>query len=137
MRRLTFLTGTAALLASATLLLAGCGVGSGSPESKISETTDTYLRSLASGDTTKACAQLTAGAKSKLGASCTAAMNEIAMRVGRDKLGEAADQGSSISVDGSSGSATLKGLKSVHIGLVDSGSSWLIESGYTLAGGSR
>ena len=130
------LIGAIALLTVAALTLPGCGVGSGGPESKISETTDTYLRSLASGDTTKACAQLTAGAKSKLGTSCAAAMKEIAGRVGRDRLTEAADAGSSISVDGSNGSATLLGLNDARVGLVDSGSSWLIQSGYALDGGS-
>lgn len=132
MRRYSFLIGTTALLTLAALMPAGCGVGSGGPESKISETTDTYLRSLSSGDTTKACAQLTAEAKSKLDASCTAAMTTIATRVGQDKLNEAADKGASISVDGSNGSATLKGLNDARIGLVDSGSNWLIESGYAL-----
>jgi hypothetical protein len=127
---------TNALLIVAAVMLAGCGVGSGGPESKISETTDTYLRSLASGDATKACAQLTAKARSKLGTSCAAAMKRIATRVGGDRLTEAADKGSSISIDGSSGSATLKGLNDARIGLVDSGSSWLIESGYALDGGS-
>ena len=131
MQRSSFL-GTTTLLALAALMLAGCGVGSGGPESKISETTDTYLRSLASGDTTKACAQLTAEAKSKLDASCTAAMKTIATRVGQDKLDEAADKGASISVDGSTGSATITGLNDARIGLVDSGSKWLIESGYGL-----
>jgi hypothetical protein len=134
MQRATFLIATTAIFALAALVLAGCGVGSGGPESKISETTDTYLRSLASGDTTKACAQLTAQAKRKLGISCTAAMKTIATRIGPDKLNEAADEGSSISVDGSNGSATLKGLDDARIGLIDSGSSWLIESGYTLDG---
>jgi hypothetical protein len=136
MTRSFSLIGTNALLIGAALIIAGCGVGSGGPESKISETTDTYLRSLASGDTTKACAQLTAEARSKLGTSCAAAMKTIATRVGGDRLNEAADKGSSISVDGSSGSATLKGLNDARIGLVDSGSSWLIESGYALDGGS-
>jgi hypothetical protein len=136
MQRSLSLIGTTALLTVAALMLAGCGIGSGGPESKISETTDTYLRSLSSGDTTKACAQLTAKAKSMLGASCTAAMKEIATRIGPDRLNEAADEGSSISVDGSNGSATLKGLNDARIGLVDSGSSWLIESGYALDGGS-
>lgn len=135
MRRSTFLIGTTALLAFAALMLAGCGVGS-RPESKISETTDTYLRSLSSGDPTKACAQLTTKAKSKLGTSCAAAMKEITARVGRDRLAEAADEGASISVDGSKGSATLEGLHNARIGLVDSGSGWLIESGYALDGGS-
>jgi hypothetical protein len=132
MRRPSFLIGTTVLLAFAALMLAGCGVGSGGPESKISEATDTYLRALSSGDTTKACAQLTAEAKSMLGASCTAAMKTIAARVGQDKLDEAADKGASISVDGSTGSATLTGLNDARIGLVDSGSNWLIETGYAL-----
>jgi hypothetical protein len=136
MRRTALLIATTALLALAAPMLAGCGVGSGGPESKISETTDSYLRFLASGDTTKACAQLTVETKSTLGASCTAAMETIARRIGRDKLTEAADQGLSISVDGSNGTATLKGLNDARIGLVDSGSSWLIESGYALDGGS-
>jgi hypothetical protein len=136
MERSPSLIGTTALLIVAALMLAGCGVGSGGPESKISETTDTYLRSLASGDATKACAQLTAAARSKLGTSCAAAMKTIATRVGGDSLDEAADEGSFISVDGSNGSATLKGLNDARIGLVDSGSRWLIESGYALDGGS-
>ncbi len=63
-------------------------------------------------------------------------MKTIATRVGGDRLKEAADEGSSISVDGSSGSATLNGLNDARIGLVDSGSSWLIVSGYALDGGS-
>src|SRR5215218_8814136 len=129
MTRSLSLLGTTALLTVAALMLAGCGVGSGGPESKISETTDTYLRSLASGDTTKACAQLTAGAKSKLGSSCAAAMKEIATRVGRGRLTEAADEGSSFPVDGSKSSATVRGLNDARIGLVESGHSWLIESG--------
>ena len=58
-----------------------------------------------------------AEAKSKLGASCTAAIEEIATRVGQDKLDEAADKGASISVDGSNGSATLRGLDDALIGL--------------------
>src|SRR5918994_5908459 len=136
MERSPSLIGTTALLIVAALMLAGCGVGGGGPESEISETADTYLRSLSSGDTTKACAQLTAKAKSKLGTSCTGAMKAIATRIGPDKLNEAADKGASISVDRSNGSATLTGLNDARIGLVDSGSSWLIESGYTLHGGS-
>ena len=134
MQRSLVLIGTTALLVVAASMLAGCGVGSGGPESKISETTDTYLRSLASGDATKACARLTAKAKRELGTPCAAAMKTIAARVGRDRLNEAADVGASISVDGLNGSATLEGLNDARIGLVDSGSSWLIESGYALDG---
>ncbi len=122
MQRATFSIATTTLLALAALMLAGCSVGGGSPESKISEATDTYLRSLSSGDTTKACAQLTAEARSALSAPCTAALREIASRVGRDKLREAADEGASVSVDGSIGSATVTGLDGARIGLVESGS---------------
>jgi hypothetical protein len=132
MKRTASLIPTTLLLALAAVMFAGCGIGGGSPESKISDTTDTYLRSLASGDTAKACAQLTVEAKSKLGTSCTAAMKTIARRIGREKLDEAADAGSSISVDGSHGSVTVEGLNRARIGLVDAGSSWLIESGYAL-----
>ena len=134
MKHPPFLIGITALLA--VLTLAGCGVGSGGPESKISETTDTYLRSLSSGDTTKACAQLAREAQENLGASCVAAMEKIAAAVGRDRLTEAADKGSSISVDGSTGSATLDGLNDARIGLIKSGSNWLIKSGYELEGAS-
>ena len=123
-------------LAVAALIFAGCGVGTPGPDAKISETTDTYLRSLASGDMTKACAQLTADAKAKLGPSCTAALQTIRARVGPDRLTDAADKGSSISVDGPSGSATLKGLNAARLGLVKSGSNWLLDSGYALDGGS-
>jgi hypothetical protein len=136
MQRSAFLVATTALFALAALMLAGCGVGSGGPESKISETTDTYLRSLSSGDTTKACAQRTAKARSKLGTSCAAAMQAIATQIGRDRLDKVADQGASISVDGSNGSAMLEGLNDARIGLVESGSSWLIESGCALDGSS-
>jgi len=136
MKRPSFLLGITALLALAALALAGCGVGSGGPESKISETTDTYLRSLSSGDATKACAQLTDEARDKLGASCIAGMKRIASAVGRDRLVKAADRGAAISVDGSNGSATLGGLNDARIGLIRSGSNWLIESGYELEGAS-
>ena len=132
MKHPSLLIGFTALLALAALTLAGCGVGSGGPESKISETTDTYLRSLSSGDATKACAQLTDEAQKKLGTSCVAGMDRIAAAVGRDRLTAAAEKGSSISVDGSNGSATLAGLNDARIGLIKSGSNWLIKSGYEL-----
>src|SRR5215218_2564646 len=123
MKHPSLLIGITALLALAALTLAGCGIGSGGPESKISETTDTYLRSLSSGDATKACAQLTDEAQKKLGMSCVAGM---------DRISEAANKGSSISVGGSTGSATLEGLNDARIGLIKSGSNWLIKSGYEL-----
>src|SRR5215212_4332720 len=123
------------IVALAAFTVAGCGFGSGGPESKISETTDSYLRALSSGDTSKACAQLTDEAQKKLGTSCVVAMERISAAVGRDRLAEAADSGSSISFEGSNGSVTLKGLN-VRIRLIDSGSDWLIKSGYELEGAS-
>ena len=130
----SILTTTAILVALGALVLAGCGVGSGTPESKISETTDNYLRALSSGDTTKACAQLTPKARGAIGSPCGAAMEKIASRVGPDRLADVADRGSSISVDGSSGSATLKGLDGVRLRMVSADSSWLIDGGYELDG---
>jgi uncharacterized protein YdbL (DUF1318 family) len=57
--------GVLAVLALATLsaALTGCGVGSATKQEQVSNTVDTYLRALADGDTTKACAQLTRRAK--------------------------------------------------------------------------
>ncbi len=130
----SILTTTAVLVALGALVLAGCGVGSGTPESNISETTDNYLRALSSGDTTKACAQLTPKVRGAIGSPCGTAMEKIATRVGPERLADAADQGSSISVDGSNGSATLKGLNGVRLGMVAADSTWLIESGYALDG---
>jgi hypothetical protein len=51
---------------------------------------------------------------------------------GRNRLAQAADEGSSISVDGSSGSAMLKGLDGIRLGMVPADSKWLIDSGYAL-----
>ena len=126
-------TVAAGLAGLGVLVLSGCGVGS-SPEAKISETTDTYLRSLSSGDSSKACAQLTVRARRDIGIPCAAAMERIATRVGPDRLAQAADEGSSISVDGTSGFATLDGLSGVRLGMVAAESLWLIDSGYMLDG---
>jgi hypothetical protein len=134
MMQRSILTATAFLVTFGSLVLAGCGVGGGTPESKISETTDNYLRALSSGDTTKACAQLTAKARGAIGSPCGAAMEKIASRVGPDRLADVADQGSSISVDGSNGSATLKGLNGARLDMASVDSTWLIESGYRLNG---
>jgi len=130
--RHSMLTATTALAALTILVLAGCGVGAAGPEAKISETTDKYFRALSSRDTTKACAQLTARARRAFDPSCSAAMEKIATRVGTDRLAHAADEGSSISVDGSSGSATPKGLNGVRLGLVAAEPNWLIDSGFAL-----
>ena len=130
----SFPIGGTVLLTLAVLVLAGCGIGSGGAESKISDRTDTYLRSLASGDSAKACAQLADEVKSRLTPSCAAAMSAIAARVGRDALVAAADGGSSISVDGATASATFDGLNGARLGLVEVGSTWFIDSGYELDG---
>jgi len=85
---------------------------------------------------TKASAQLTDEVQQKLGTSCVVALEKTSAAVDRDRLSEAADTGSSISVEGSNGSATLKGLNDARIGLIKSHSNWLIESGYKLGGAS-
>jgi len=130
----SILTTTAVLVALGGLVLAGCGVGSGTSESKISETTDNYLRAISSGETTKACAQLTPRARAAIGTPCGSAMEKIASRVGPDRLADAADQGASISVDGSTGAATLEGLDGARLHLVSAASTWLIDSGWALDG---
>jgi hypothetical protein len=123
---------TVLLLALAAMALTGCGVGDATPEEKISNTTDTYLRSLASGDTAKACAQLTSAAKNGLDAPCPQAMQKIAARVGSDALSQAADKGVDIEVEGAKSSVTVEQLNDARLDLVRTGDRWQIDSGYEL-----
>ena len=112
---------TILLLALAALVPTGCGVGGATPEEKISETTDTYLRSLASGDTAKACAQLTSAARNGLAVPCPQAMQTIAARVGSDALSDAADEGADIEVDGAKSSVTVPQLNDALLELLRTG----------------
>ena len=122
------------MLVPAWVLLIGCGVGPDSAKSKISETTDTYLRSLASGDSAKACEQLTEAAQKSASGSCVSQMQRIATAVGRERLAMAADTGASISVEGTTASATVKELDARLRLIQRADSRWLIESGYELGG---
>jgi hypothetical protein len=119
-------------LAVAAFLVAGCGVGS-SPEQKVSETTDTYLRSLAAGEHDAACDQLTVGAKSQLEEPCPAAMRAIAARFDSDDLTAAADAGFEIDQDGGQATVTIPELADARLTLLPSGERWRINAGYALA----
>jgi hypothetical protein len=118
-------------LAAAAFLVAGCGVG-GSPEQKVSETTDTYLRSLAAGEHDAACGQLTVRAKSRLAEPCLDAMGAIAARVGSDALTAAADAAIEMDVAGGRAAVTIPELADAHLTLLRSGEEWRIDAGYAL-----
>ena len=127
----TLVTGVLLLLLA--VLVAGCGVGS-ADEGEISDAADTYLRSLAAGDTTAACEQLTASARSDLDGGCEAALRRIAARVGPQRLEAAADSGIDIAIDGTTGSAIV-GELDARLTLVAVGDGWMISDGHRL--GSR
>jgi hypothetical protein len=123
----------AAVAAFAVVVLAtGCGIGS-SPESSIARTADDYLRALSSGDTKKACAQLTADARFRLGTSCEIAMARIAAEVGSVKLEDAADGSVDVSADGKKGTATVHELHGATLLLKKDGFDWKIDDGYRLS----
>jgi hypothetical protein len=115
-----------ALLAVA---LAGCGIGRASNEEKISKTAITYLRALAEGDTSKACAQLTRRAK---GGACAATMKVRLPRLESDELRKAADDSIDIDVDGETATAGLSQPEGARFVLSRVGGEWRIDSGYTL-----
>lgn len=119
-----------ALLLLLAVLVAGCGVGS-ADEGKISDAADTYLRSLADGDTAAACEQLTAAARAGLDGGCEAALRRIAARVGSDRLEAAADAGVDIDIDGTTGSAVVRELDA-RFTLVAVGDDWRISTGHRI-----
>ena len=120
-----------ALLAPA---LTGCGIGPATKQERISKTATTYLRALAKGDSTKACAQLTRRAK---GEACAATMNGRIARLDSDALTRAADGSIDIDVHGNRATARLPQPDGARFLLIKTGSEWKIDSGYTLtaAGG--
>ena len=115
-----------ALLASA---LTGCGIGPATKQEKVSKTATTYLRALAKGDTTKACAQLTRRAR---GEACEAAMKARIARLDSDALTRAADGSIDIDVHGNRATARLPEPDGARFVLVKAGGEWKIDSGYTL-----
>lgn len=131
MSRTTHRSLVAVALASAALLTAGCGFVS-SPEQKVSETTDNYLRSLATGEHDTACRQLTVRAKASLAEPCLDAMEGIAGRVGSDALTAAADAGIEMTVEGGRAAVVIPELDGAQLTLLRSGPEWRIDAGYAL-----
>ena len=121
----------AAALAALVVLAAGCGFGPATEEGRISEAADTYLRSLASGDTAEACEQLTSAARADLEGGCAAALRRIASRTGAGRLDAAADAGVDPEVLGDKGSAVVHELD-VRLTLVRVGGAWRIDGGHQL-----
>jgi hypothetical protein len=117
------------VLALLAAVVTGCGVGPATDEEKISETATTYLRSLADGDTAKACAQLTPRAR---GERCEATMKERLSRLEAGALKNAADASMGIEVEGDTATTTLSEPEGAHFLLAKVGGEWLIDSGYTL-----
>ena len=115
-----------ALLASA---LTGCGIGPATNKEKVSKTATSYLRALAKGDTTKACAQLTRRAR---GESCAATIKARVARLDSDALTRAADGSIDIDVHGNRATARLPEPDGARFVLLRAGSEWKIDSGYTL-----
>ena len=115
-----------ALLASA---LTGCGIGPATNQEKVSKAATTYLRALAKGDTTQACAQLTRRAR---GRACEATMKERIAGLDSDALTRAADGSIDIDVHGNRATARLPEPDRARFVLVRAGGEWKIDSGYTL-----
>ena len=120
-------------LGAAALALAGCGIGSPGPEAKVSEVTDDYLRALAAGDTSTACAQLAPNAKQDIRGECSAMMAMVAQRVGKQRLTAAADAGVDLDVDDSSARVKITELGDVVLLLTLNGDRWLIRDGFDLS----
>src|SRR5919198_432165 len=111
-----------ALLASA---LTGCGIGPATKQEKVSKTATSYLRALAKGDTTKACAELTRRAR---GESCEATMKQPGARLDSDALTRAANGSMDIDVHGNRATARLPEPDGARFLLVKTGSEWKIDS---------
>ncbi len=120
---------TIVVLALLAVGLTGCGVGRPSDKEKISETTVTYLRALADGDTATACEQLTRAAK---GSACEESMKERLSGLESDALKSAADDSMDIEVHGATATVALAEPEGARFVLKMIGGDWRIDSGYTL-----
>jgi hypothetical protein len=109
--------------------VAGCGVGPATDEEEVSKAVSTYLRALASGDTAKACAQLTRRVR---GDGCDQAMKERMSRLDPETLDDAADSSIEIDVDDNRATAGLSEPEGARFLLVRRDDEWRIDSGYTL-----
>jgi hypothetical protein len=107
---------------------AGCTIESGTNEGKISTTAGTYLRTLAKGDSARACAQLTASAR---GRDCAHTIKARTSRLDPAALNRAADHSLDIDVHGNTATARLSEPGGARFALVKLGARWCIDSGYT------
>ena len=122
--------GALAILVLALLgALTGCGIGRASNQEKVSKTVDTYLRALATGDTAKACAQLTRRAQ---GARCQQVLKERRSRLDPDALTSAADASLDLNIHSNTATAGLSEPEGARLVLAKVGGEWRIDSGYTL-----
>jgi hypothetical protein len=128
---MTRAAGLAALLAMLALLVTGCGVGPMSEEGKVSESADTYLRSLAAGDLATACRQLTAQAKRELRGRCEPSLRRVVARVGAGRLETAAADGVEVDVDGTTASVVVRELDA-RLTFVRGAETWRIARGSAL-----
>ena len=108
---------------------AGCALESGTNAGKISQTTTTYLRALAEGDSAGACAQLTAAAR---GPDCAHTMKARMSRLDPAALNRAVDHSMDIDVHGNTATARLSEPRGARFALAKLGAGWRIDSGYTL-----
>jgi hypothetical protein len=107
----------------------GCGVGRASNQEKVSKTVVTYLRALADGDTTKACAQLTRRAR---GGRCKQVLKERRSRLDPKALTSAADASLDLNIHGNTATAGLSDPEGARLVLAKVGGEWRIDSGYTV-----
>jgi hypothetical protein len=107
----------------------GCGVGRASNQEKVSKTVVTYLRALADGDTTKACAQLTRRAR---GGRCEQVLKERRSRLDPKALTSAADASLDLNIHGNTATAGLSDPEGARLVLAKVGGEWRIDSGYTV-----
>src|SRR5436309_4040462 len=117
------------VLAVLAVVLTGCGVGRATNKEKISKTAVTYLRALADGATSTACAQLTRAAK---GSACEASMKERLSGLESDALKSAADDSMDIGVHGATATAGLSEPEGARFVLKRIGGDWRIDSGDTV-----
>jgi hypothetical protein len=117
------------LLLLLAVAVTGCGVGAATNEEKVSKTATTYLKALATGDTARACAQLTARAQGK---ECERTLKTRLSSLDAGALNDAADASMDIDVEGNRATAGLSEPEGAEFRLVKTGDEWRIDSGYTL-----
>jgi pimeloyl-ACP methyl ester carboxylesterase len=108
---------------------AACGVGPATDKDKIAETTSTYLRALAHGQTASACRQLSPRAQ---GDSCPQAVEQQVSLLQHDALEKAADASLAITVHRATATSRLGKPAGARLTLVKIRGSWRIDSGFAV-----